>query len=43
MTTATVPSLPGNAPAAFVTSTHRWNERDPEAMCGHLDAAVSED
>ena len=43
MTTATVPALPENAPAVLVTYMQMWNERDPEAIRGHLDAAVTED
>lgn len=41
--TATVPPLPDNAPAALVRYMHMWNERDPEAIRGHLDDAVSDD
>ncbi|MEM9464482.1 MAG: nuclear transport factor 2 family protein [Actinomycetota bacterium] len=43
MTTATVPTLPENAPPALVRYMHMWNERDPEAIRGHLDDAVSDD
>ena len=43
MSAATVPALPDNAPAVLVTYMQMWNERDPEAIRGHLDAAVSED
>ncbi len=41
--TATVPPLPANAPEALVHYMHMWNERDPDAIRGHLDAAVSDD
>ena len=40
---ATVPPLPDNAPAALVAYMAMWNERDPEAIRGHLDAAVNDD
>lgn len=43
MSAATVPVLPDNAPAVLVTYMQMWNERDPDAIRGHLDAAVSED
>ncbi len=43
MSAATVPALPDNAPAVLVTYMQMWNERDPDAIRGHLDAAVSED
>ena len=43
MTTATVPPIPDNAPAVLTTYMQMWNERDPEAIRSHLDAAVSDD
>ena len=43
MSAATVPVLPDNAPAVLVTYMQMWNERDLDAIRGHLDAAVSED
>ena len=43
MSAATVPALPDNAPAVLVTYMQMWNERDLDAIRGHLDAAVSED
>ena len=43
MTTATVPPIPDNAPAVLTTYMQMWNERDPDAIRGHLDAAVSDD
>ncbi len=41
--TATVPPLPDNAPDVLVAYMRMWNERDPEKIRGHLDAAVSDD
>ena len=40
---STVPPVPDDAPAVLVTYMRMWNERDPEKIRGHLDAAVSED
>lgn len=41
--TATVPPIPADAPPVLVTYMQMWNERDPEQIRGHLDAAVSDD
>ncbi|MEO0494292.1 MAG: nuclear transport factor 2 family protein [Actinomycetota bacterium] len=41
--TATVPPLPENAPDVLTTYMRMWNERDPDQIRSHLDAAVSED
>ena len=46
MTTApgsTVPPVPADAPGVLVDYMKMWNERDPDAIRGHLDAAVSDD
>ena len=41
--TATVPPMPADAPDVLVTYMRMWNERDPEQIRSHLDAAVSDD
>ncbi|MEM8707126.1 MAG: nuclear transport factor 2 family protein [Actinomycetota bacterium] len=41
--TSTVPPLPADAPSVLVTYMQMWNERDPDSIRDHLDAAVSED